>query len=187
MTAVQAAELALSWLALLAATAAMLSPRVSRWSWGAAGLLFSAWLALMAPLGIGAAVAAGGLIAVFLEGDGELAEPDFTRVTRCLGLLLAGFAAAVVVMVRVAQVNPGDGPYVFPALATGIVALTALFAAVEQAEIHRAARLLLVMAAVGWTIATAGTQPAAAIVAGAALPLLALTGRLRPPAESPIP
>ena len=186
MTAAQAAELALSWLALLAAIAAVLSPQVSRWSWGAAGLLFSAWLALMAPVGIGAALAAGSLIGLFLEGDGELAEPDFTRLTRRLGLLLAGFAAAVVVMVRVAQVDPGDTPYVFPALATGIVALIALTAAVGQAEIQRGARLLLVLAAVGWTIATAGTQPAAAILAGAVLPLLALTGRLGPPAESPI-
>jgi hypothetical protein len=187
MTFSQAAELALSWLALLAATAAVLSPRVSPWSWGVAGLLFSAWLALMAPPGIGAVVAAGALVALFLEGHVELAELDFTSVTRRLGLLLAGFAVAAVLMVRVAEVDPGDAPYVFPALATGIVALIVLLAATDEAEIHRAARLLLVLATVGWTVATAGTQPAAAIIAAAALPLLALTGRLGRPTELETP
>jgi len=178
VTAAQATELALSWLALLAAIAALLSPRVSRWSWGAAGLLDSASLALMASPGIGLSLAAGCLIAMFVEADGGLAQLDFALVTRRLGLLLAGILVAVVVMVRGAQVNAADAPHVFPMLAAGMVALIALLAAVENAEIHRAARLLLVLAAVAWTIATGGTEPAVAIVAGAAMPVLALTGRL---------
>jgi hypothetical protein len=186
MTLGPGAELSLSWLALLATIAAVLRPRVSRWAWGAAALLFSAWLALMAPPGIGAALAAGGLLAILLEGENELAKPDFTSVTRRLSLMLAGCAAAVVLMVRVAEVGSGEAPYVFPALAAATVALIVVTTAAEAAEIHRAARLLLVLAAAGWTVATAGTQPAPAIVAAAALPLLVLAGSLGPTMERPI-
>jgi hypothetical protein len=183
MTAAQVAGVALSWLALVAAVVAVLSPQVSRWLWSGACLLFAAWLALIAPPGLAAALAVGSLIAVLSEREDEPAGPDFALVTRRLSLLVAGLLAAVVLMVRVAQVEPGDAPYVFPPLAAGIVALIALVAATEQAEIQRAARLLLVLAAVGWTVATAGSEPAAVIVAALALPLLALSGKLNPSTE----
>ena len=67
----------------------------------------------------------------------------------------------------------------FPVFATGFVALVAFFASAEQAEIHRAARLLMVTAAVGWTIATLGTEPAAVVAVAVTLPLVGLSGRLR--------
>ena len=187
MTAAQVAELALSWLALLAAVAAVLSPRLSRLAWGASGLLFALWLTLMAPPGLGSVLAVGVLAAIFLEGEGELAQPDFARTTRRLGLLVAGIAAAVLLMVRVAEVDPGDAPYVFPPLAGSIVSLTALYAAVEPAEIHRAARLLLVLAAVGWTIASGGTQAAPTVLAAVALPVLAVAAKVTSSPESPQP
>jgi hypothetical protein len=141
----------------------------------------------MASPGIAAALAAGGLVAVLLEGESELAKPDFTSLTRRLGLMLAGCAAAVVLMVRVAEVGSGEAPFVFPALAAATVALIVFATATEAAEIHRAARLLLMLAAAGWTVATAGTQPVAAIVAAAALPLLALVGSLGPTTERSSP
>jgi hypothetical protein len=140
----------------------------------------------MGPPGIGATLAGGGLLALLLEGESELAEPDFTSLTRRLGLMLAGCAAAVLLMVRVAEVGSGEAPYVFPALAAATVALIVLTTATEAAEIQRAARLLLVLAAAGWTVATGGTQPTAAILAAAALPLLALAGSLGPATDLPI-
>jgi hypothetical protein len=187
MTAVHAAELTASWLGLLAAVAAVVSPTISRWSWGAAGLLFSTWLVFIASPGIGAVVATGALLALLLDGEGELAAHDFSRVTRRVGMLLVGLAAAVVLLVRVAEVDPGDAPHVFPVVAAAVMALIALLTAVEPAEINRAARLLLVLAAAGWTVATAGTEPAAAVAAAVALPLLGLTGRLGVRAEPDAP
>ena len=128
---------------------------------------------------LAAVLAIGILAALAVEGPELDIEPDFARLTRHLSLTLAALAAAVVVLVRLAHVDAQLGPRVFPLLATGTVTLVALFAAAEQAEIHRAARLLLVMAAVGWTIATLGSEPATVVAAAAALPLLGLTGRMR--------
>ncbi len=93
--------------------------------------------------------------------------------------------AAVIVLARFAQVDASQAPYAFPVLAIGTVSLIALFAAGEPAEAQRAARLLLVVAATGWTVSTAGGQPAVAVAAAVALPILAMA--FRPVAGKKVP
>jgi hypothetical protein len=178
MTLVQAAQLALGWLALGAALAGMLSSRTSRWSWAASGLLAAAWLAVTQSAGLGMVLATGIMAAEAVAGPGLPIEPEFSRLTRHLALAAAALLAAVVVLVRLARVDAAQAPYLFPVLATGLVALIAHFAGTEQAETHRAARLLLVTAAVGWTVATVGGEPAVVVAVAVALPLVGLSGRL---------
>src|SRR5205807_52927 len=139
----------------------------------------AAWLAVTQAAELGAVLAVGTLAALAFEGPEPGVEAEFSRLTRHLALTVAALVAAVVVLVRLAHVDGAQAPYVFPLVATGLLALVALFASDEQVEIHRAARLLLVTAAVGWTIATLGSEPAAMVAVAAALPLVTLSGRLR--------
>jgi hypothetical protein len=175
----EAAQLGLGWLALGAALAGMLSARASRWSWAVAGLMASTWLAVTHSPLLGLVLALGIAAAELVEGPGLAIEAEFSRLTRHLGIAIAALLAAVVVLVRLARVDAAQAPFVFPVLASGFVALLAFFAGTEQAEIHRAARLLMVTAAVGWTIATLGSEPAAVVAVAVALPLVGLSGRLR--------
>jgi Ni/Fe-hydrogenase subunit HybB-like protein len=179
VTVLEAAQLGVGWLALGAALSGMLAAKRSRWSWAGAGLMASVWLAVTQSAGLGVVLAAGILAAEVVEGPGTTIEPEFSRLTRHLALVLAALIAAVVVLVRLARVDAAEAPYVFPVLATGVVALVALFAGTERAEIHRAARVLLVTAAVGWSVATQGSEPAAVVALALALPLVGLSGRLR--------
>jgi hypothetical protein len=177
MTTVEVAQLVLGWLALLAVAAAVIWPRLSRWCWAAAALLGCAWLAVTqsAPLALALAVAT--LLGVAAEGAGETIVPEFNRLTRCLGLLVGALLATVVVLVRLAHVDAMQAPVVFPVVAIAVISLVILFAALDPAEMYRAARLLLLMAAVGWTVATTGSQPASVLMTSAVLPLLGLMGR----------
>jgi hypothetical protein len=177
MTAVEIAQLALGWPALVVVITAVISPRLSRWCWAAAALLACAWLAVTQSAPLAIALAAGTLAAVTAEGGGEVTKPEFNRLTRHLALVLGALAATVVVLVRLGHVDPLQAPVVFPVVAIAVISLVVMFAAVEAAEIHRSARLLLLMAAVGWTVATTGSQPAAVVAAALVLPLIALTGR----------
>lgn len=177
MTALEIAQLALGWLALVALVPAVISPRLSRWCWAAAALLACAWLAVTQSAPLAVALATGTLLAVAAEGGGEITKPEFTLLTRHLALLVGALAATVVVLVRLAHVDPLQAPVVFPVVAIAMISLAVMFAAVEPAEIHRAARLLLLMAGVGWTVASTGSQPVAVVAAAVVLPLIALTGR----------
>ena len=179
MTLQDGAQLGFAWLALAAAVTSLLSLTASRLFSVAAALLLSAWLAVTQAVELGAVLATGTVAAMAVEGPELGIEPEFSRLTRHLALTVAALVAAVVVLVRLAHVDATQAPFVFPVLATGLLALVALFAAGEQVEINRAARLLLVTAAVGWTVATMGSEPAAAVAVAAALPLLALIGRQR--------
>ena len=174
MTASHAGELALAWLALASTLTAVLSRRASRRGWAGAALLLSGWLVISESVVLGSALALGTVVGLGLEGNPQLSAPDFARVTRRLGLLAVAVVSAVVVLARFAPVEASQAPYAFPVLATGLVSLIALFAAAEPAEAQRAARLLLVVAATGWTVATGGGQPAAALAAAVALPILAV-------------
>lgn len=177
MTPVHLGELTLAWGGIAAAMTAMLSRRASRAAWAAAALLLSAWLGLSQPPMLGAALAVGAVAGLAFEGNPPLSEPDFARVTRRLGLLAAALVAAVILLARFGQVEASQAPYAFPVLAAGMVALVAVFASAEPAEVDRAARTLLVVAAVGWTVATAGSQPAVVIAVAIALPVVAIAGR----------
>ncbi|HXA41429.1 MAG TPA: hypothetical protein VNV65_00800 [Candidatus Solibacter sp.] len=174
MTASQAGELSLAWLALAATLTAVLSRRASRRGWAGAALLLSGWLAISESPALGSALAVATVAGLVLEGDPPLSAPDFARVTRRLGLLAVAVVAAVVVLARFAQVEASQAPYAFPLVALGMVSLIALFAASEPAEAQRAARLLLAVAVAAWTVATGGSQPAVALAAAAALPTLAV-------------
>jgi hypothetical protein len=187
MTLLEAAQLGLGWLALGAALSGMLSAGASRRSWALAGLMASAWLAVTHSVLLGLVLALGIVAAELVDGPGLAIEAEFSRLTRHLAVAVAALLAAVVVLVRLAHVDASQAPFVFPVLATGIVALVAFFAGTEQAEIHRAARLLMVTAAVGWTIATLGNEPAAVVAVAVALPLVGLSGRLRDPVGEPEP
>lgn len=185
MSAAHAGQLTLAWLALATTLTAVLSRRASRRAWVGAALLLSGWLLISEPPLSGTALAVGTLAGAALEGNSPLSAPDFARVTRRLGLLAVALVAGVVVLARFAQVDASQAPYAFPVLADGMVSLVALFAAGEPAEAQRAARLLLAVAAAGWTVATAGSQPAVAVAAAVALPILALA--FRPAAGQKVP
>jgi hypothetical protein len=182
MSAVHAGQLTLAWLALAATLTALLSRRASRRAWVGAALLLSGWLVISQSVLSGTALGLGTLAGIALEGNPPLSAPDFARVTRRLGLLAVALVAAVVVLVRFAQVDAAQAPYAFPVLAIGMVSLIAFFAAGEPVEAQRASRLLLVVAVDGWTVATGGSQPVVALAAAVTLPILAMTFR---PAGSP--
>jgi hypothetical protein len=177
MTTVEIAQLALGWMALALVAMAVVAPRISRWCWAAAALVACAWLAVTQSALLALALAVGTVSAVGVEGADENLEPQFNRLTRHLGLLTGALAATVVLLVRLAHVDPLQAPVVFPVVAIAVISLVVVFAGVEPPEVHRAARMVLLMAAVGWTVATTGSQPAPVLLAAAALPLLALTGR----------
>jgi hypothetical protein len=179
MTPLEGVQLSLAWLSLLAAVTGMLSAAASRLPWAASAMLLSAWLAVTQSAELGTVLATGTLAGLAVERSALVIKPEFSRLTRHLALTVAALVAAVVVLVRLAHVDAAQAPYVFPVVATGLLALVALFAASEQAEINRAVRLLLVAAAASWTVATQGGEPAAVVAVAAALPLVALSGRPR--------
>lgn len=179
MNLLAVAQLGLGWLALGAAVVGLISATASRRSWAVAGLLATAWLAVTQSAWLGLVLGAGILAAVAVEGPAPAIETEFSRLTRQLGIAVAALLAAVLVLVRLARVDPAQAPYMFPLLATGVIALVAFFSGTEQTEMHRAARLLLVTAAVGWTIATLGREPDVVVAVAVALPLLGLSSRLR--------
>jgi hypothetical protein len=182
MTLVEIAQLALGWVALGAVVIAAILAPLSRWLWSAAAVLACAWLAVTQSAPLAVALGTGTLLAIVAEGSSETIEPEFNRLTRSLALVLGALLATVVVLVRLAHVDPLQAPVVFPVVAIAGISLTRVFAGDDQAEINRPARLVLLMAAIGWTVATTGSQPAPVLLAAVVLPLLALAGRSRSPA-----
>jgi hypothetical protein len=179
MTVVEVAQLTLGWIALVATATAVISVHISRWCWAVAALLACAWLAVTQSAPLALALVTGAVLAVAAERAGETQEPEFNRLTRDLGLLVAAVVATVVALVRLAHVDPLQAPVVFPVVAIAVISLVQVYAAVDAAATNRAARLLLLMAAAGWTVATTGSQPAPVLLAAVVLPLLSLTGRSR--------
>jgi hypothetical protein len=177
MTTVEIGQLVLGWAALITLVLAVIWPRRARWCWAGAALTVCAWLAVTQSAPLALALAAGTVLALVAEGPGEIVPPEFNRLTRHLGLLVGALVATVVVLVRLAHVDPLQAPIVFPVVAVAVISLVVLFAATEPAETHRAARMLLLMAAAGWTVATTGGQPMPVLLAAAVLPLLAMAGR----------
>ena len=172
-------EASILWFALLWATASGLIPRLGRWGWWVAELLLLLWLALEGQPILALALAAGASVALVIDRRGAATSPDFTGLLRSVMAVVLGYAGAGVALVRLLHAEVALAIKAFPALATAMIAVAVVMLAEGDREQLRAARLLVVLAAIAWSVAAGPDQVGLAIVAAAWLPLLAGAGRLR--------
>jgi hypothetical protein len=173
------AQAAALWMALLVATASGLSPRTGRWGWWLASLVLLVWLAMAGWPGPALVLALGATVAQLVDRRQPAGMAGFTGLLRSVAAVLLGYAGASYILVRLVHAEFGLAQKAFPALAIGLIAGAVLALAEGDRERLRAARLLVVLAAIAWTVVGGTAQEPTAWIAAAWLPLLAGAGRRR--------
>lgn len=179
MIVTRLAETLVLWSTFLATVAAAAAPRLGRWPWWLAMVMAAAWLGLAGYPVVALALALGATAAAAIEGGESAGDLDSTGLLPSLLAIAVGLGGAALTLARVIHAEPALGYQAFPALAASLIAVAVLALAARDKEQLRAARFLLVMAAVVWTVAGGSGAQEVAVVSAAWLPVLAGADRLR--------
>jgi hypothetical protein len=172
------------WAALLAAIAGTLAPRTLGVAWSLAPLLLATWLGLTGTPLPALALAAGVTTAVFVDRREPGPGAEFGATIRALAAVALGLGGAIYLLVRIVHAELVLVTAALPGLAAGLIALAVVALATDDLEQLRAARLVLVAAAVALFAGVPSADPWTAALVGLGLPLLAVAGRMRPAASA---